>query len=125
MTQHEHREQVALFQWAKLSESRIPQLKLLYAIPNAARRSPRHGAWMKAEGLRAGMPDVHLPVMSGTIGGRQWCGLWIEMKAGKNKPTDTQLAVHLLLRMYGHRVEVSYDWLNARALICQYLGVPA
>lgn len=60
----EHQAQAAYFRWAEEAR-RYPgyaPLVLLHAIPNAAKRSLAVAASMKAEGLRAGVPDVCLPV---------------------------------------------------------------
>ena len=115
--QTEHYEQVALFQWAAMSLQAHPELDLMYAIPNAARRSPRQGAWMKAEGMKAGVPDVHLPVARGP-----YIGLWIELKAGNNKPTQQQALRIAALREAGHRCEICYSWDAARSVIEEYLN---
>ena len=114
---HEHDNQVAVFKWAALNEKKWPELAVLYAIPNAAKRSPRLGAYMKAEGLRAGVPDIHLPVPRGT-----YAGLFVEMKAGKSKPTPSQNEWHERLRVLGHRVEVCYGWPSAVNVIEKYLA---
>lgn len=53
-----------------------------FAVPNASRRSPRQGAWMKAEGLRAGVADLIF-----CIAGQPWA---LELKAGKNTTTEAQ-----------------------------------
>ena len=50
---YEHDHQVALFQWADCQKYRYPELATMFAVPNSARRSPRQGAWMKAEIGRA------------------------------------------------------------------------
>ena len=117
MNSVEHNEQAALFRWAAMMERKHPELALMYAIPNAARRSPRQGAWMKAEGMRAGVPDVHLPV---PVPG--FAGLWIEMKAGKNKPTPEQRKRMEALEAHGHLCVVCYCWLDAAAVVEKYLG---
>lgn len=118
MNHDEHHEQAALFAWAVMQQARHPELALMYAIPNAARRSPRQGAWMKAEGMKAGVPDVHLPVPV-----RGYCGLWIEMKAGRNKPTAEQKRRMEDLRSVGHRCVVCYSWDEARREIEKYLAL--
>lgn len=118
MNHAEHNEQAALFHWAALMERKHPELALMYAIPNAARRSPRQGAWMKAEGMKAGVPDVHLPVARG-----RYTGLWIEMKAGKNKPTPEQRRRMDALDAEGHLCVVCYFWRDAAAVIEKYLSV--
>lgn len=116
MRSQEHHEQVALFRLAALHERRYPELTLLYAVPNAARRSPRQGAWMKAEGLKAGVPDIHLPVAAGG-----YIGLWIELKAGRNKPTEAQERWHNALKAMGHKVCVCYSAQAAWDEITRYL----
>lgn len=83
----EHNEQVALFAWAEENLDNIPVLGLLYAIPNGGYRHPATAGRMKAEGQRAGVPDICLPVPRG-----KWHGLYIELKVGRNKPTDAQSA---------------------------------
>ena len=120
MRSPEHYEQVALFKLAALHAKRYPELALLYAIPNAARRSPRQGAWMKAEGLKAGVPDVHLPIAS-----CGYNGLWIELKVGKNRPTEAQKQWHDALRAMGHKVCVCYSAQAAWDEITGYLDAKA
>lgn len=112
----EHDEQVTLFKGVELMKQKYPELRLMYAIPNAARRSPRQGAWMKAEGLRAGVPDIHLPV-----GRNGFSGLWLEMKIGKNRLTPAQAEYIGLLREEGHLVEVCYSWSEAMFVVETYL----
>ena len=87
MKNAEHYEQVDIFNWSFSMRHKWPQLDLLYAVPNAGKRSPRQGAWMKAEGLRAGVPDIVLPIAR-----HGYNSLYIELKAGKNKATKIQCA---------------------------------
>ena len=92
----EHDEQVALFFWAELNKSKVPELELLLAIPNGAYYG---GHWsvankMKEEGVKKGVPDIFLPVPmtylnEGQVVGMK-AGLWIEMKAGKNETSPDQ-----------------------------------
>lgn len=117
MKSAEHNQQVAVFGWAHWQERKHPELKLLFAIPNAGKRTARQGAWLKAEGLKAGIPDICLPVKRG-----EYIGLWIELKAIKNKPTVSQLEWIDNLRGAGHCVEVCYGWEAARDAILEYLG---
>lgn len=112
----EHDEQCALFQWAALSSGRVPELALLFAIPNGGARDARTGARMKAEGARAGVWDVLLPCAR-----PPFIGLWIEMKVGRNVLTPAQHTWGELMRAQGYRTEVCYDWTAASAALLNYL----
>ena len=71
----EHSEQAALFRWAAMQSKSIPALALLLAIPNGGARSLTTGGRLKAEGVKAGVPDIVLPVPRGS-----YASLWIELK---------------------------------------------
>lgn len=114
----EHDEQVRLFEWAELVSLKDLRLKLLFAIPNGAYFG---GMWkvinkMKAEGLKSGVPDVFLAVPK-----KRFHGLFIEMKVGKNKPSDTQKEWIENLRLAGYMVEICYSADEAINLIQMYL----
>lgn len=54
----EHRIQASCIRWFR---HQYPKLKnILFAVPNAARRSARNGAYMKEEGMLAGVADLIL-----------------------------------------------------------------
>lgn len=80
-------EQEAVIRWAKLSEGKYPELKLLHHIPNGGSRHPAEAAHLKRQGVKAGVPDLHLPVAR-----NGYNSLYIEMKrADKSaKPTTLQ-----------------------------------
>jgi len=113
---HEHNEQVALFQWAAYSESSIPQLRYLFAIPNGGHRHKAVAARMKAEGVKAGVPDIFLAYPTG-----EYCGLFIEMKFGTNKPTEKQNEWLSMLERAGYMTVVCYGFEDAKREILEYL----
>ena len=82
---------------------------------------------MKAEGVRKGVPDVFLPVPMTYVSEGQVtdmkAGLWIEMKAGKNKPSDEQNWWIENLQEMGYRVEVCYSSGDAIEIINDYLDL--
>ena len=112
----EHESQVALFNWAKFNEATYPELELLYANPLGGKRPKRTAARMKAEGAKAGIPDITLPVARA-----HYHGLYIEMKAGKNKPTVAQNWWLNRLVWEGYFVQVCYSWETARDVLVAYL----
>jgi len=95
----EHDLQVACIRWFK---HQYPQL-LIYAIPNGGARSAATGAMLKAEGVRAGVPDLFLATARGSFH-----GLYIELKVGKNKSSEAQIDIQERLRCEGYKVVVCY-----------------
>lgn len=116
----EHDEQTALFTWAALNEWHEPRLALLFAIPNGGHRSKATAGKLKAEGVKAGVPDVFLPAYHL---GREQFGLFVELKRVRGGATSPeQRAWHDRLRRNGYRVEVCKGWTAAAIAICDHLG---
>lgn len=116
--EHERKMQVNLFQWAKLASGADPRLKLLFAVPNGGKRDYVTAARMQAEGVKAGVPDVFLPVPA-----HGYHGLWLELKAGKNTVSDRQQEWLDDLEKQGYAVHVVHDdWQEAQGIIEAYLS---
>ena len=112
----EHDEQTAVMEWYRsVGCRRWPDL-FLYAAANAARMSYGAAAYMRSEGRTAGIPDLFAAVQRGGHG-----GLYIEMKHGKGKLSDAQLATIQRLRANGYRVEVCYSAAEAIRVITEYI----
>lgn len=114
----EHAAQVALMQWAELHAWQCPELALLHAVPNGGKRDGWTGKQLKAEGVRAGVPDLQLPVARGG-----YHALWIEMKVPGGTVRPEQQWWIEQLREQGCRVEVCWGLDHARAVLCEYLGI--
>ena len=71
MNHPESQEQQALFSWAEYAKGLHPELGLLYHIPNGGKRDKLEAARLKLEGVKAGVPDLCLPVARGGAQGRQ------------------------------------------------------
>lgn len=110
-------EQEALITWCRIFENRYPELKMIYHIPNGGSRNRLEAANLKRQGVKAGVPDLCLPVPKDG-----YHGLYIEMKYGKNKPTDNQEEWLESLRQYGYKTVVCYGADEARETIKQYIG---
>ena len=61
----ESAEQRRLVVWVNNMSNRVPALGLFYAVPNGGSRRPVEARIMKAEGIRAGVPDICLPWPAG------------------------------------------------------------
>ena len=118
MTPTEHDEQASLFREAMLRSAQDPRWGLLLAIPNGDLRSKATAGKLKAEGVRAGVPDLFLPVAS-----RGMHGLWIELKranGGRVSPEQEGWAKALIGQ--GYCVVVCYGADEAIQQIRGYLG---
>lgn len=100
----EHLEQVAFFKWCKDAIIKYPELSLIYAVPNGGMRHKAVAKKLKAEGVKSGVPDIHLPISNG-----RYIGLWLEMKYKYNKPSEEQSAWLSVLEYVGHCCTVCYS----------------
>lgn len=113
----EEAEQIALMNWAALVRVGEHSLAdLLVHVPNGGARSPIEGAAFKRMGVKAGIPDVLLPMRTAAYGAGWW-----ELKVGRNKPNEDQLKWHALLRSLGHYVQTYWHWHEAANDILRYL----
>lgn len=110
-------EQQCLFRWAIYQSGKYPELSLMYHVPNEGKRTRATGGRMRAEGLKAGVPDICLPVPRGAFH-----GLYIEMKRQKgNTTTDNQDFWLDELSKQGYKAEVCRGWEAAAVVIEKYL----
>ncbi len=117
ITPTEDEEQASLFRWAEWAKSAVPELALLYAIPNGGYRHKATAAKMKTTGTKSGVPDIFLPVA------RHGChGLYIEMKRTQGGTVSKAQAewMEQLMRQ-GYRCCVCCGWIAAKEEIERYL----
>ena len=117
----EHAIQAAFIEWVSRVEN-LPQyhaLRLSFACPNGARVGIGQARKLRAEGLRAGVPDWILPVVMGF----EYIGLAIEFKSRLGRMSDDQMIFRNGLRSAGWRVEVCRSTEHATAVVNDYLGV--
>mgnify|MGYP006935526872 CR=1 FL=1 len=116
---NEHGEQSAVIEWSATRQAALPELELLYAVPNGGLRHKAVAGRLKAEGVKSGVPDLCLPVARGG-----YHSLYIEMKTLAGSASEKQRQWIARLQREGHRAEVCYGAAEAIALIETYLGVP-
>lgn len=127
----EHSLQVALVKWADLMASRVPELGMLYAVPNQGTTSKRHTARLVAEGLRSGIPDLCLPVARNGFHGLYMetkVDTWRPTKDGgrrryKTYPNKKQRAWMERLEAEGYCVHVWRTLEEGQRILEEYLGV--
>lgn len=117
----ESSEQMAVIAYCQYQSWRLPNVDKIWHIPNGGQRSITEAKRFKAEGVKAGVPDLFLPVpLSG------YHGLFIEMKRPDrtNKPTEQQKEWLQYLSSMGYRSVVCYGYEDAVREIQRYYGVP-
>lgn len=114
----EHDEQVTLFARLKLNEQRHPAIAWIHAIANGGHRHPAVAGKMKAEGVKKGISDIFVPFPT-----REASGLYIEMKAGKNKLTPEQKEFGEYAESVGYKFITCWTCDEAAKAIEDYLGI--
>lgn len=113
----EHAEQVKVFAWAAAHEEKYPDLRWLFAVPNwIGVRTAKHGARLKAEGRKAGVLDMWMPVRRAI-----YPGMAIELKVKGNRPSVDQQAWIQHLHREGWYVIVAYSAIQAIRELENYL----
>ena len=114
---YESAEQIALFKWAEYCAKTCPELALLHHIPNGGSRNLKEAHNLRLQGVKAGVPDICLPVPKGNFH-----GMYIELKRtrGGIVSKDQKLWIDRLSNL-GYKAVVCNGWDAARKAIEEYL----
>jgi hypothetical protein len=105
----EHAEQVSLCGWL---DTRLPELDY-FAIPNGGERNAIVAQKLKAEGVKAGVPDMFIPSLN----------LFLELKRVKGgHVSPVQKYWHERLTNCGYTVAVCKGAAEAVKVITQHIG---
>lgn len=112
-------EQIEVVAWCNQAAEVIPamrSLRLIHHVPNGGKRNKLEAANLKQEGVKAGVPDLELPVARGA-----YIGMEIEMKYGDNRESENQIDWLTSLQAEGHFVCVCYSARAALDIIERYM----
>lgn len=112
----EETEQMLVIAWANWNVPKYPELRWLHHIPNGGSRGKNEAIRLKQSGVRAGVSDLHLPYPHG-----KYCGLWIEMKYGTNRPQKEQEEFLQAMERAGHFVATCYTANDAINVLERYI----
>lgn len=104
--------QKAFVKWFRLQ---YPQV-LMYATENAGQRTFAKTNYLKSMGMLPGVPDIFIAQPN-----KEYAGYYIEFKAGKNKPTDHQIAFKNKVEAAGYKWSCFWDITAAALYVDQYL----
>ena len=109
--------QAAVFCYFQQNIDKYPKAQLLFAIPNGGLRDKITAAKLKATGVKAGVPDMMLPVARS-----DFHGLFIELKKGHKQRLTVEQDIWISnLCCEGYRCLICYGWEHAIETIIQYL----
>lgn len=112
-------EQEQYFKWVYSNQIRYPQLQLITGSMNGIRLSPKLRAYAKRQGLRAGFPDIDIPIPTAGYHGAK-----IELKRLKGGVVSSdQKRVLKLLAEQGYYAVVCKGWRQAVSTTLWYLGI--
>lgn len=114
MSEAQHQE--TLFDWTELQKGKYPELSLLYHVPNGGKRDAIEAARFKAQGVKAGVPDLVLPVAR-----KGFHGLYIELKRPGGRVSAHQAEWLAALEKQGYCAAVCYGWEEAAKKLKDYL----
>ena len=115
----EKREQACFIKWTHCPDVReiAPALRGMFHTPNGGKRDAITGGQMRALGVKPGVPDHLMPVVSGHD-----CGLALEFKSAVDRmPEQDEWADHLKLNGWLVLMVRSAD--AARAAVMHYPDV--
>lgn len=93
---------------------------LIRSLTCCIMRNQKEAFNLKRQGVRAGVPDLCLPVSRG-----KYHALYIELKVGNNKATEKQRKWIKRLREQGNLALVCYGWEEASAVLLKYIKLKA
>lgn len=108
--------QEAIIEWCSWNIQQYPELDLLYHVPNGGKRDKATAIALKRQGVKAGVPDLVLPVAR-----CGYHGLYIELKAPGGSVQKSQREYIKRLRQQGYLAVICYGWQESVQLISDYL----
>jgi hypothetical protein len=111
----EYQIHVAIMDWIRLNQTRLPGLKLAFHCPNGEVRNKATAKRLKRMGVLPGIPDLMIPVGNG-----RFRGLALEVKSKRGKLSAEQVQVIARLRLQDWFVEVVHTPDEGIAVINTY-----
>lgn len=111
----EQKEQIVFFQYLELAHKKY--VDVCFSIPNEGIRTGIQLFIMCKAGLTPGVPDVFCAIPN-----KNYHGLFIEFKYGKNKLSPSQSRMIPLLEAMGYQCNVCYSADEAISVFKDYLS---
>jgi hypothetical protein len=118
--------QTNLFRFYAHIAGAVPEVQWAFHVPNGGHRHISVAAQLKAQGVKAGVPDILIPVPSMVSMDQKtaalymqanrlpapahYAGLAIELKVGTNRASEEQKRWQARFQQSGWRAVVCYGW---------------
>lgn len=112
MNYHESNEQKTFIEWCRWNKYPYDRI---YAVENERKANPQQGARRKAMGIKAGVPDLFLPIAR-----QGYHALYIEMKSSKGRLTELQRKFIEEVTAEGYKAVCCYSADEAIKAITEY-----
>lgn len=112
----EDEEQSTIMDYCRAMSGKYPELEMMYHIPNEGKRGRYYATVQKRIGLKAGVPDLCLPISR-----KGFHGLYIEVKAIDGRTSPKQQEWIDKLNEQGYKAVVCYGADAAIEVIADYL----
>ena len=108
--------QEAIFEWRAYQVGKYPELALLHHVPNGGKRDKTTATTLKRQGVRAGVPDLVLPVAR-----CGYHGLYIELKAPGGALEQAQIDFLQAVEQEDYLALVCVGWRAAAQVLTAYM----
>lgn len=112
----EDEEQTAVMDYCLAMQGKYPELELMYHIANEGKRGRHYASLQKRIGLKAGVPDLCLPIAR-----KGFHGLYIELKALDGRISPKQKEWIAKLNEQGYKAVFCFGADAAIEVIADYL----
>jgi len=100
----------------------LPECEWLHAIPNGGKRAMKTAVKLKKEGVKAGIHDLFLPWVVWLDGRILYPGMYMEVKAGKNRLTPEQKEFKIYAEKQGYKCVTVWSVQEGVDAVLLYLG---
>lgn len=91
--------------------------RIIFAIPNAGHRNVVEGKRLKDMGMMRGAPDLFI-----SEPGLGYHGLYLELKAGKNKQTSEQKEFEIAVKERGYDYQIVRTFEEFQMVVTEYFS---
>lgn len=106
-------EMIKIFDWIRKNNL----AEFAFHIANERKSSQQAGSLLKRMGVKSGVSDIFIAIPS-----NEFHGLWLELKAGKNRPTESQMKFLEDMRSKGYEALWCTGADKAKQIITDYLS---